>query len=95
MTHLTYAIAGSATNAIPAAEAVARCVVMVVVVVAVGTPTITGMVYGRPEAGGCSSRRKGNLKDSKSSDDGLSRRQAGIPDNALGKLITPCGASDN
>jgi len=38
-----------ATNAIPAAEVVAGCVVMVIVVDAVGTPTVTGAVSGRPE----------------------------------------------
>jgi len=40
-----------ATNTIPAAEAIGRCVVMVIAVVAVWTPTIIGAVNGHPEAG--------------------------------------------
>jgi len=42
------------------------------VAVAVGTPNVTGTVNGRPEAGGCSIRQEGNLKNPESSDDGLS-----------------------
>ena len=61
-----------ATIAILATEADAGCVVMVVVVITVGTPTVTSAVRGRPEAGGCSIHREGKLKNSKSSDDYLS-----------------------
>ena len=46
---------------------------MVVVVVAVGTPTITGMVNGHPEAGGCSICQEGNLKNSESSEEPVSK----------------------
>jgi len=64
-----------ATNAIPMAEAITGCVVMVVVVVTVGTPTVIGAVNGRPEAGSCSVHWEGNLRNSESSS-----RRAGIPD---------------
>jgi len=37
---------------------------MVAFVIAVGTPTITDVVNGHPEAGGCSIRRDGNSESS-------------------------------
>jgi len=61
-----------ATNAILMAEAVGGCVMRVVVIVAVGTPTVTGAVNGHPEPGGCSIRWEGNFRNSKSYDDDLS-----------------------
>ena len=67
------------TNATPASEAIEGCMVMVVLVVTVGTPTVTGMVNGHPGTGSCSISREGTLRNSKSSDDGPSSRQAGIP----------------
>jgi len=72
--------APEAINIIPVAEAIEGCVVMVVVVIGVETPTITGAVNGHPEAGSCSIHQEGNLRNSKSSDDDLSSRRAGIPD---------------
>ena len=69
-----------ATNAIPTTEAVEGRVVMDVVVVAVGTPTVTSAVNGCPEAGDCSIHPEGNLRNSESPNDDLSRRRAGIPD---------------
>jgi len=72
-----------ATNAIPVAEAVEGCMVMVVVVVAVGKPTVTGAVNGHPEAGVCSIRWKGNLWNFDSSDNDLSSRRAVIPDGVI------------
>jgi len=61
-----------AINAIPVAKAVAGYLVMVVVVVAARTPTVTGTVNGRPEDGGCSTHQEGNPRNSESSDDDCS-----------------------
>jgi len=52
------------SNTMPAAEAVEGCVVMVVVVVAVGTHTITSTVNGHPGSGSQSNRREGYLRNS-------------------------------
>ena len=54
-----------ATNAIPMAEAIEGCMVMVIVVVAVGKSTVTGSVNGHPEAGSCSICREGNHRTPK------------------------------
>ena len=70
-----------ASNAIPAAEADAGCVMMVVGVIAMGTPTVTSAVSGCPEAGGCSIHWEGNLRNSKSFDNGLFSQRADIPDS--------------
>jgi len=81
-----------ATNATLAAEAVAGCVVMDVVIVAVGTPTVASTVNGHPVAGGCSIHQDGNLKNSKSSDDGLYGRRVSIPNGvSITGICTPVG----
>jgi len=53
---------------------------MVIVVVAVGTPTVTCTVTGCPEAGDSWIGREGNLKNSENPDDGLSIQRSGITD---------------
>jgi len=68
-----------ATNTTLMVEAIEGCVVMVVFVIALGTPTINGAVSGCPGTGGCLIRRAGNLRSSESFDDDLSSRRAGIP----------------
>jgi len=81
-----------AKNAVPAAEAIAGCMVMVVVVVAVGTPTVTDVLNGHPEAGDCLIGWEGNLKNSESPDGGLSSQQANIPDGvAITGICIPAG----
>jgi len=69
-----------ATTATLAAEAIEGCVVLVVVIIAVGAPTVTGAVSGRPGTGSHLIRREGTLRNSKNSNDGLSDQQACIPD---------------
>jgi len=59
---------------------------MVIVIIAVGNPTVTGVVKDRPEAGGCSYSREGNLRNSESSNNNLSSRWA-IPDGVSGTCI--------
>jgi len=46
--------------------------VVVVVIVAVGTPTVIGTVNGHIDAGSCSIHREGNPRNSESSDDDMS-----------------------
>jgi len=81
-----------AKNSVPVPEAIAGCLVIVVVVVALGMLTISGTINGRPEAGNCLIGREGNLKNSESPDGGLSSRQASIPDSvAVTGICTPAG----
>jgi len=47
------------------AEAIEGCMLMVVV--AVGTPTVTGTVNGHPGTGGCSIHQEGDPRSSESS----------------------------
>jgi len=70
-----------ATTATPATEAAEGYLVLVVVVVEVWTPTITSAVNGHPRTSSCSIRRDRILRNSKSSDDGLSSQRASIPGN--------------
>jgi len=53
---------------------------MVIVVVTVGIPTITGTVICRPEAGSCLIHWEENLSNSDSCYIGVPSRRAGIPD---------------
>ena len=60
-----------ASNATAMVEAIKGCVVMVIDVIAVVTPTVTSAVNGSPEARSCSICLEGNLRNSESSDDDL------------------------